>query len=72
MNIARKRRSRLRIEDWKAVLAASAKELTEDERQIVELLIEGRTQKAIGRQLLLHRSAVWRKINAIISKRETT
>ena len=52
---------------WRTILNSS--ELSEEERRIVELLAEGNTQAEIARQLGLHRSAVWRRVKIIRTKR---
>jgi DNA-directed RNA polymerase specialized sigma24 family protein len=54
--------------DWKAATALNLEELSEADRQLLALLAEGRSQAEIGRNLGLHRSAVWRRATRL-SKR---
>lgn len=50
--------------DWKA----AQQELTDaspTEKRLLALLVDGRTQPEIGRELGLHRSAVWRRVKKL-------
>ena len=50
--------------DWRLALQ-QLQGIEGQERQIVELLAAGHTQPQIGKQLGLHRSAVWRRIRRL-------
>jgi len=61
------RKAALTAAQWQAILDVRS-ELSDEERSIVRLLAEGKTQAAVGAELGMHRSVVWRKANAISSK----
>lgn len=51
-------------EDWARLLEANP-ELSPEEKRLLTLLAEGRTQPEIGAELGLHRSAVWRRVKKL-------
>lgn len=51
--------------DWHAARAKFVGTLSAEEQRIFDLLAQGLTQPEIGRQLGLHRSAVWRRIRRL-------
>lgn len=58
--------------DWQSVLDSQGVPLSDEERLIVSLLAQGKTQPQIGRELSLHRSAVWRRIKALRKRLEAS
>jgi DNA-binding CsgD family transcriptional regulator len=67
---ASKRRAALTASEWRAILDAGI-ELSPEERTIVKLLADGKSQAAVGAQLGMHRSVVWRKAKTIAEKRKS-
>jgi DNA-binding Lrp family transcriptional regulator len=57
----------MKAEEWHNFLGAHFAELSAENRRIVELLAEGKTQPQIGEELGLHRSAVWRRVKKLVS-----
>jgi len=55
----------MKAHDWQTVLSNHFGRLDAENRRILELLTEGKTQPEIGATLGLHRSAVWRRIRKI-------
>jgi DNA-binding NarL/FixJ family response regulator len=51
--------------DWTAIRVQLKGKLSTEHERILDLLVEGKTQPEIARQLGLHRSAVWRRIRQI-------
>lgn len=51
--------------DWRSIHDELKGDLSSEEEHILELLSVGLTQPDIGKQLGLHRSAVWRRIKKI-------
>jgi len=62
----------LNAAQWRALLDTAGDGLSHEEKDIAELLAQGKTQAAVGAQLGLHRSAVWRKAKAIAAKTKMT
>jgi DNA-binding CsgD family transcriptional regulator len=51
--------------DWGATKKRLTGKLSDEERQIVDMLIQGKSTVAIGRILGQHRSMIWRKTQRI-------
>ena len=58
------RKRDLRQIDWRGA-GGKLRGMSSEEQRIVELLVIGRTQPEIGRELGLHRSAVWRRVKKL-------
>lgn len=52
-------------QDWAALRARLAGRLSDEDTQIVDLLVEGKSTVEIGHVLGQHRSMVWRKMQRI-------
>lgn len=48
---------------WHSLL--ESRDLSSEERRLLELLAQGKTQAGIAAQLGMHRSAVWRRVNTL-------
>jgi DNA-binding CsgD family transcriptional regulator len=66
-----KRRSKLAKSDWQAILEGSL-HLSAEERAIIALLAQGKSQAQVGVQLGMHRSVVWRKARQIAERNAST
>jgi DNA-binding NarL/FixJ family response regulator len=51
--------------DWRAAQTRFSEKLSEEERQIVDLLAKGKSTPDIAKALGTNRSAIWRKIQKI-------
>jgi DNA-binding Lrp family transcriptional regulator len=51
--------------DWSKIRARLAGSLSDENRRILDLLVQDKTQPEIGKELGLHRSAVWRRIRKL-------
>lgn len=53
---------------WQHVTETLGSTLTGEEREILQLLQQGKTQPEIADALRLHRSAVWRRVNRLLRR----
>jgi DNA-binding NarL/FixJ family response regulator len=60
-----KRNSRTAGINWESALSSLRGSLSSEEEAILRMLVAGRTQPDIGKQLGLHRSAVWRRVKRL-------
>jgi len=51
--------------DWQAMKVRIAKDLSESDRQILELLAQGNSTPVIARLLGTNRSAIWRRVQRL-------
>ena len=58
------RKRDLRRIDWQGA-GGKLQDMSPEEQRIVELIVIGHTQPEIGRELGLHRSAVWRRVKKL-------
>ena len=54
--------------EWRALLDAGSGRLSYEERRIVDLLAQGKSQTAVGERLGMNRSLVWRKAKEIAAR----
>jgi len=60
--------SQLTPTEWQTLIETLGDQLSAEEKAIAEMLAQEKTQAAIGAQMGLHRSAVWRRAKAIAKK----
>jgi hypothetical protein len=51
--------------DWKAAQVNHGRTASDGDRQLLELLAEGKSTPIIARELGTHRSAIWRRIQSL-------
>jgi len=61
-------KSQLTPTEWQTLIETIGDQLSAEEKAIAEMLAQEKTQAAIGAQMGLHRSAVWRRAKAIAKK----
>lgn len=56
---------RMHKPEWAEIRSRLAGSLSDEDRRILDLLAQDKTQPEIGKDLGLHRSAVWRRIRKL-------